>query len=37
MKVYLIKASAPGDFKDYKKMTGGPSQNIHSAAACTPA
>lgn len=36
MNVYLIKASAPGPFKDYKKATGGPSQNIFSVAAATP-
>lgn len=36
MKVYLIKASAPGPFKDYKKATGGPPQNIFSVAAATP-
>jgi len=37
MKVYLIKSSAPGPFKEYKKATGGPSQNIFSVAAATPA
>jgi radical SAM superfamily enzyme YgiQ (UPF0313 family) len=37
MKAYLIKASAPGPFKEYKKATGGPSQNIFSVAATTPA
>lgn len=36
MHVYLIKASAPGPFKDYKRATGGPSQNIFAAAAATP-
>jgi radical SAM superfamily enzyme YgiQ (UPF0313 family) len=37
MKVYLIKASAPGDYKEYKKTVGvGPPQNIFSAAACMP-
>ncbi|MGI9283658.1 MAG: B12-binding domain-containing radical SAM protein [Endozoicomonas sp.] len=36
MKVVLIKASAPGDFKDYKKTRGGPPQSIFSAAAATP-
>lgn len=36
MKVYLIKASAKGAFKDYKKYMGSPPQNIFSAAACTP-
>jgi len=33
MKVLLIKASAPSDFKDYKAKRGSPSQNIFSAAA----
>lgn len=37
MKAYLIKSSAPGPFKEYKKATGGPSQNIFSVAATTPA
>lgn len=36
MQVYLIKASAPGPFKDYKKATGSPPQNIFSVAAATP-
>jgi len=36
MKVYLIKASAPGPFKDYKKAMGAPPQNIFSIAAATP-
>ncbi len=36
MKVYLIKASAGSSFSKYKKMTGGPPQNIFSAAAATP-
>lgn len=36
MEVYLIKASAPGPFKEYKKATGGPPQNIFSVAAATP-
>jgi radical SAM superfamily enzyme YgiQ (UPF0313 family) len=36
MNVYLIKASAPGPFKDYKKAMGSPPQNIFSVAACTP-
>jgi len=35
MKVYLIKASAGSSFSEYKKMTGGPPQNIFSAAAST--
>jgi len=33
MKVLLIKASAPSDFKDYKAKRGSPSQNIFSTAA----
>lgn len=37
MNIYLIKASAPGPFKEYKKNTGGPPQNIFSVAAVTPA
>jgi len=37
MKVYLIKASAPGPFKEYKKAMGAPPQNIFSVAATTPA
>ncbi len=36
MKVYLIKASAGSSFSEYKAMTGGPPQNIFSAAAATP-
>ena len=36
MKVYLIKASAPGLFKEYKKAMGAPPQNIFSVAAATP-
>jgi radical SAM superfamily enzyme YgiQ (UPF0313 family) len=36
MKVYLIKSSAPGPFKEYKKSMGSPSQNIFSVAAATP-
>lgn len=36
MKVYAIKASAPGPFKEYKKMLGAPPQNIFSLAAATP-
>lgn len=36
MKVYLIKASAPGAFKEYKKYMGAPPQNIFAAAAATP-
>lgn len=34
--VYLIKASAPGPFKEYKKAMGAPPQNIFSVAAATP-
>ncbi len=37
MKVYLIKASAGSSFSEYKKMTGGPPQNIFATAAATPA
>jgi radical SAM superfamily enzyme YgiQ (UPF0313 family) len=33
LKVLLIKASAPSDFKDYKAKRGSPSQNIFSTAA----
>jgi len=36
MKTYLIKASAPGPFKEYKKYMGAPPQNIFALAACTP-
>lgn len=36
MHVYLIKASAPGPFKAYKKAMGAPPQNIFSVAAATP-
>lgn len=36
MKAYLIKASAPGPFKEYKKYMGAPPQNIFAMAACTP-
>jgi len=36
MNVYLIKASAPGPFKEYKKAMGAPPQNIFSVAAATP-
>lgn len=36
MKVYMIKASAPGPFKEYKKYMGAPPQNIFSLAASTP-
>jgi len=36
MGVYLIKASAPGPFKDYKKAMGAPPQSIFSVAAATP-
>ncbi|MCL7752138.1 radical SAM protein [Polaribacter sp. Z022] len=36
MKVYLIKASAGSEYSKYKAETGGPPQNIFSAAATTP-
>ncbi|MCG8634001.1 MAG: B12-binding domain-containing radical SAM protein [Desulfobacterales bacterium] len=36
MNVYIIKASAPGPFKTYKKAMGAPPQNIFSLAAATP-
>lgn len=36
MKIYLIKASSGSDYSKYKAMTGGPPQNIFSAAAATP-
>ncbi|MFA9394189.1 MAG: radical SAM protein [Halodesulfovibrio sp.] len=36
MNIYLIKASAPGPFKEYKKALGSPPQNIFSVAATTP-
>ena len=36
MKVYIIKASAQSEFKEYKKFLGAPSQNIFSLAASTP-
>lgn len=36
MKVYLIKASSGSDYSKYKAQTGGPPQNIFSAAAATP-
>lgn len=36
MKVYLIKASSGSDYSKYKAETGGPPQNIFSAAAATP-
>jgi len=36
MKACLIKACAPGPFKEYKKDRGGPTQNIFSVAATTP-
>ncbi|WP_062260470.1 B12-binding domain-containing radical SAM protein [Endozoicomonas arenosclerae] len=36
MKIVLIKASAPSEFKEYKKTRGGPPQSIFSAAAATP-
>lgn len=36
MKAYLIKASAGSGYSKYKAETGGPPQNIFSAAAATP-
>lgn len=36
MKIYLIKASSGSDYSKYKASTGGPPQNIFSAAAATP-
>lgn len=36
MKVYIIKASTKGLFKDYKKAMGAPPQSIYSLAAATP-
>ncbi|MCT4586367.1 MAG: B12-binding domain-containing radical SAM protein [Carboxylicivirga sp.] len=36
MKVYLIKASAGSSYSQYKAETGGPPQNIFSAAAAMP-
>jgi len=36
MKIYLIKASSGSDYSRYKAETGGPPQNIFSAAAATP-
>ena len=36
MKIYLIKASAGSDYSKYKAETGGPPQNVFSAAAATP-
>lgn len=36
MKIYFIKASAGSDYSKYKAETGGPPQNIFSAAAATP-
>lgn len=36
MKIYLIKASSGSDYSKYKAETGGPPQNIFSAAAATP-
>lgn len=37
MKIYLIKASAGSSYSEYKAETGGPPQNIFSAAAAIPA
>ncbi|BBB25692.1 B12-binding domain-containing radical SAM protein [Amphritea japonica] len=36
MKIYIIKASAAGAFKDYKQFMGAPPQSIYSLAAATP-
>lgn len=36
MKIYLIKASAGSSYSEYKAETGGPPQNIFSAAAAIP-
>ncbi len=36
MKIYLIKASAGSSYSEYKAETGGPPQNIFSAAAAMP-
>jgi len=36
LNVYLIKVSAPGPFKEYKKAMGAPPQNIFALAAATP-
>lgn len=36
MKIYLIKASAGSSYSEYKAATGGPPQNIFSAAAAMP-
>lgn len=36
MKIYLIKASAGSTYSEYKAETGGPPQNIFSAAAAMP-
>ncbi|ELB1500944.1 B12-binding domain-containing radical SAM protein [Vibrio alginolyticus] len=36
MKIYLIKASSGSEYSKYKAETGGPPQNIFSAAAATP-
>ncbi|MGB0466939.1 MAG: B12-binding domain-containing radical SAM protein [Pontibacterium sp.] len=36
MKLYIIKASAAGAFKDYKQFMGAPPQSIYSLAAATP-
>lgn len=36
MKVLIIKASAPGEFKTYKQYQGSPPQSIYSLAAATP-
>lgn len=36
MKIYIIKACAESQFKDYKKYMAAPPQSIFSLAACTP-
>lgn len=36
MKIYIIKASAAGAFKDYKQFMGAPPQSIYALAAATP-
>lgn len=36
MKILILKASAPGPYKDYKQQRGGPPQSIFSLAAATP-
>ena len=36
MQAHLIKASAPGHFKEYKKTMSAPRRNIFSVAATIP-